>query len=282
MRKTSKLLGFVLASITTFACGSAEDSAALENQDAIGSTSAALTSSQSALQWANTWLQNVVATPSELAENVYTASNPKLVAMSAGVKAANRTVCGTLITRLLQTTGLTASNFYNSFPKSTTSTNCLVGADGGTNSPDAAQYVHKIADCPSTGVVKFTQRATIGEIVAGDILAVAYPERTDISGHVMMVRSAPQTDSSLPAGPDGSTAYAVGIIDSTSTPHGTSTTYPDNRPGAGGVANNQGFGTGTFVVYADSSGAIVATRWSPSDTTRFSTTEHPVAVGGVQ
>lgn len=282
MRKTRKLLGFVLATLTVGACGSAEDSAVLEAQDAIASTSAALTSSQSALQWANTWLHDVVATPAELAENVYTADSPSLVAMSTGVKAANRTVCGTLMTRLIQTTGLTSSNFYNSFPKSTTVTNCLVGSSGGTSSPDAAQYVHKIADCASTGVVKFSKRTTISQIVAGDILAVAYPERTDISGHVMMVRSAPQVDSGLLAGPDGSTGYAVEIIDSTSTQHGTSTTYPDSRPGAGGAANNQGFGTGTFVVYADASGAIVATRWSPTDSTRFSTSEHPVAVGGVQ
>lgn len=282
MRTTSKLLGFFIAIITTGACGSAEDFAALEAQGAIGSTTAALTSSQKAVQWANNWLHDVVTTPAELSENVYTTTTPSLVAMSPGVKAANRTVCGTLMTRLLQATGLTASNFYNSFPKSTTSTNCQVGANGGTNSPDAAQYVHKIADCASTGGIKFTRRGTISEIVVGDILAVAYPERADISGHVMMVRSAPQTDSGLPTGPDGSTAYAVEIIDSTSTPHGTSTTYPDNRPGAGGAANNQGFGTGTFVVYADASGVIVSTRWSPTDSTRYSTSEHPVAIGGVQ
>lgn len=282
MRTTSKLLGFVLVSITAAACGSADDFAAFEAQGAVASTAAALTASQGALGWANGWLHDVVATPAELSENVYTATSPSLVAMAPGVKAANRTVCGTLMTRLLQTTGLTSSNFYNSFPKSTATANCNVGANGGTSSPDASQYVHKIADCASTGTVLFTKRTTVGAIVAGDILAVAYPERTDISGHVMMVRSAPQTDSTLPAGPDGSTAYAVEIIDSTSTPHGTSTTYPDNRPGAGGAANNQGFGTGTFVVYADTMGAIVATRWSPTDSTRYSTTEHPVAVGGVQ
>lgn len=285
---------FILSALlTTAACGQEQDLRAFDREGrspavadsdpAIGSTTHGLTASESALQWANDWLKNVKDQPSRLAENVYTASNPNLVAMATGVSASNRTVCGTLITRLLQTTGLTASNFYNSFPKTTTN-NCNVGTINnvqyGTNSPDAAQYVYKINSCPTTGVVKFQQRTTVGSVVSGDVLAVSFPERTDISGHVMMVRTAPQVDSGLPAGPAGSTAYAVQIIDSTSTPHGTSTTYPDNRPGPNGAANNQGLGTGTFVLYANANGAIVATRWSPTDPTFFTTSDHPVAIGG--
>lgn len=271
----------------TAACGSAEEYQAL-TAEPVAARAAALTASEGALQFANDWLRDVKNEPARLAQNVYTTSTPELVAMAPGVSASNRTVCGTLMTRLLQTTGLTASSFYNSFPKTTTN-GCLVGTGPapdkiqyGTNSPDAAQYVYKINNCASTGPVKFTQRSTITSIAAGDLLAVSFPERTDISGHVMMVRRPPAVDTTLPAGPSGSTPYAVLVIDSTSTPHGTSTTYPDERPGPNGAANTQGFGTGTFVVYVDATGAIVATRWSPTDPDQFSTTAHPVAVGGVQ
>jgi hypothetical protein len=238
---------------------------------------------QLALSWANGWISDVTGATPQLAENVYTTSSPALQRASASVLATNRSVCGTFVSMLIQqSTGLTPNDFYKSFNKAMDNT-CEVGTNSagekkGTNSPNAAQYQYKISKCPSTGPIKFTARATVTAIEAGDVIAVSYPERTDISGHVMLVRSVPVADTGLPAGPAGSTPYAITIIDSTSSPHGSSATYPDWRAGNTG----EGLGTGTFVLYADASGAIVASRWSPTDPTSFDTTAHPLAVGGLQ
>lgn len=242
---------------------------------------------QLALDWANGWISDTTGATPKLSENVYTASMAALSRAVDGTLATNRTVCGTFLTLLVQkSTTLTANDFYKSFNKAMDGT-CEVGTvnvpmvgnvQKGTNSPNAAQYQYKISKCASTGPIKFAARTSLSGIVAGDVLAVSYPERTDINGHVMLVRSAPVADSSLPAGPTGSTPYAVTVIDSTSTPHGSSATYPDTRPGG----NNEGLGTGTFVLYADAGGAIVGSRWSPTDPTFFDTTAHPLAAGGMQ
>ncbi|HEX8107599.1 MAG TPA: hypothetical protein VF516_07705, partial [Kofleriaceae bacterium] len=93
-------------------------------------------------------------------------------------------------------------------------------------------------------------------------------------GHVMIMRSVPVPDGSLPSGPQGSTGYTVEVIDSTSTPHGAT----DWRA----LSAGQGLGHGTFVLYADATGTIVASRWSPSDSTDYDTTIHPLAIGGLQ
>lgn len=255
--------------------------------DETGATAQAVVSAnaQAALDWANGWITEVKADATKLDQNVYTSSMPALERAVGTTKAKNRSVCGTLITQLLQkSTGLVPNDFYKSFNKAMDS--CEVGTvtidkvdyQKGTNSPNAAQYQYKIANCASTGPIKFTARTTITAIELGDIVAVKHPESTTNSGHVMMVRGLPTTDASLPAGPTGSTAYAVSIIDSTETPHGTATGYADWRGGT----LNQGLGHGTFVLYADASGTIVASRWSPSDPTLYDTTAHPISVGGLQ
>lgn len=235
------------------------------------------THTQQALNWANGWISEVIANPGQLAENVYTTSSPVLQRMITGVQPArNRSVCGTFITMLFENSvGWTSSDFFHSFNRNLDS--CLVGTvngtQEGTSSPGAAEYQYKIANCASTGTITFTPRTTITAVQAGDILAVRYPERIDVTGHVMMVRSVPAANTSLPAGPAGSTGYTVEVIDSTSTPHGAG----DWRGGNTG----QGLGTGTFVLYADANGTVIASRWSPSDPSSYDTTTHPLSIGGV-
>lgn len=289
MSVRSTLIGLCgLVSLSAFAAGCQEglpDGA--DSAPQLASAAQALSAhGQSALDWANGWISEVKASPSQLAENVYTTSSPSLERMNGVTKAKNRSVCGTLITQLFQKSiGLSSNDFYKSFNKDMDGT-CDVGTLGadtmnpvqkGTSSPNAAQYRYKIASCASIGPIKFTARAHIADVEAGDVLAVQYPERTDISGHVMLVRTAPVADSALPAGPSGTTAFAVGIIDSTSDPHGTSTNYPDWRGGNTG----QGLGTATYVLYADDNGTIVGSRWSATDPTVYDTTTHPLAIGGL-
>lgn len=270
---------FVGLFMLSVGCGeAAQDAGAPE----VAATAQSLASvhAQDALDWANDWMREVELQPANLSENVYDGDPTALDRMVGTTKARNRTVCGTFVTQLIQKSlGFTSSDFTKSFNKAMDS--CAVkdaaGKNLGTNSPNAAQYRYKIANCASTGTITFTARSTITAIEAGDVLAVSYPERTDISGHVMVVREKPVADTTLLAGPAGSTAYAVEIIDSTSTPHGTSTTYPDWRGGDTG----EGLGHGTFVLYANTlSGAIVASRWSPTDPNLFTTAAHPLAVGG--
>ena len=245
---------------------------------------------QSGLDWANGWIADAVAHPAQVAENVYTttAPAPVLVRMATGVMATNRTVCGTFVTRLFQNSvGYTSSDFYNSFNRAALDNpmpDCQVGTvsgdQKGTTSPDAAQYRWKIASCASVGPIKFTPRATIGAIEAGDVLAMTYTDPAQhhgATGHVMIVRSVPVSSGSLPAGPPGSTGYTVEVIDSTSTPHGATDWRAKNA--------GQGLGYGTFVLYANAAGAIVASRWSPSDSSDpdgDDTTIHPLAIGGLQ
>ncbi|MFO0575874.1 MAG: hypothetical protein U1A78_17895 [Polyangia bacterium] len=288
MSLRTTLLGLVALSA---ACGQPAGLAELDGTDgragtdeaAVATAARALsTRAQQALDWANGWFLDVDGHPEKLAENEYTASSPTLVRAGAGVLASNRSVCGTLVTMLIQnSTGLTSSDFYKSFNKAMDGT-CDVGTVGGvqkgTTSPSAAQYLYKISQCAATGPIKFTAHTTIGAIEAGDVLVVSFPERTDISGHVMVVRAAPVADTSLPAGPSGSTAYAVEVIDSTQTPHGTSATYPDWRGGGTG----EGLGHGTFILYASATGALVASRWSATDPDLFDSSAHPLAAGGLQ
>ena len=71
--------------------------------------------------------------------------------MSGTTSATNRSVCGTLVTQLLQKgAGFTSSNFYNAFNKAMDGT-CEVGTistvQKGTSSPNAAQYRYKIDNC---------------------------------------------------------------------------------------------------------------------------------------
>lgn len=232
---------------------------------------------QLGLDWANGWIDDATAHPDQVTGNVYTTTDPALVRMATGVMATNRTVCGTFITRLYQNSvGYTSSDFLNSFDKSMA--DCQVGSSGrGTTSPDAAQYQRKIASCASVGPIKFTPRATIGAIQAGDVLAMKYTDpdqHSGATGHVMIVRSVPVADASLAAGPAGSTGYTVEVIDSTLTPHGAT----DWRA----LDTKQGLGHGTFVLYASAAGALVASRWSPSHPSYDDTTIHPLAVGGLQ
>jgi hypothetical protein len=237
---------------------------------------------QESLTWAKSWISEVKAQPTQLRDNEYTASDTALERMGTTTKATNRNVCGTFVTKLFQKSlGFTSDDFYKSFNKAmdgSCAAGTVSGVQKGTTSPNAAQYRYKIANCSGTGPIQFTRRATIGEVRSGDLLAVVYPNRTDITGHVMIVRSTPIADTTLPAGPSGSTPYAVKIIDSTSTPHGSSSRYPDWRGGNRG----EGLGSGTYVLYANSSGGIVATRWSPTDSSYTRSSSTTLAIGGLQ
>lgn len=273
------LLGFLF--LMTVGCGEGFEGAPVGADDVASATQELTGTAQAELTWANAWVSEVKAEPSRLAENEYTSSATELERMRSGVMATNRNVCGTLVTQVIQKSiGYDSSDFYHSFNKAMDSceTGTVNGEQKGTSSPNASQYRWKIANCGGTGPIQFTRRDTIGAVRTGDVLAVTYPDRTDITGHVMIVRKTPVVDRTLPAGPSGSTPYAVEILDSTSTPHGSASRYPDWRGGNRG----RGFGYGTFVLYADGDGKIVASRWSATDSTLDRTSTNKLAIGGLR
>ena len=80
-----------LALLLSTGCGqpsSADFDAELTN----ASLRALSQSAQGALAWANAWISEVKAQPSQLTENLYTTSSPALERMSGNLKATNRSV----------------------------------------------------------------------------------------------------------------------------------------------------------------------------------------------
>jgi hypothetical protein len=251
------------------------------------------------LTWANDWLAAAKANPSSVTENVY-GTQPSYITMGNGVLT-NRTVCSSLVVQLMRNAhGLTDADFRNSFPRRTDQGKCEVGStkynDGseyqgqayGTTGPNTAQFNYKIENCSDVGPIRFEKISAVTSIQPGDIMAMRYVNPTpSASGHNMIVRSAPTTAPvhpvtlqpvTLPAGPAGSIAYAVEIVDSTSGNHGNGTVLPDTRPGA--VNNTGGVGTGYFILYADSvTQAIVASRWSVNSADLDLVSTHPITVG---
>lgn len=95
---------------------------------------------------------------------------------------------------------------------------------------------------------KRIQRAD--QVRAGDIIVMGKQPSTRFVGHAVIVAEAPQRLT------DGS--YAVRIIDSTGTPHGSADTRLTDRRAQG----HSGLGEGTIQLRVGSSGLITGAAWS--------------------
>jgi hypothetical protein len=192
-------------------------------------------------------------------DNEY-ASTPSFIAWGGHDGAAqtkNRSVCATFLTLLLaRSYGLTGADF---------------AAWMGSASPSAGVYYEAVA-----GENGFHAVATAPAIEVGDILAIEYPGgSSSSSGHVMVVTGAPLLRAPTAPVIQGTSQYEVTIIDSSSSPHGSS----DTRMLAGS-AFDTGIGEGTFRLYTDSSGAIVGHTWSTeSGSTYYNQADRPLAAG---
>jgi hypothetical protein len=150
----------------------------------------------------------------------------------------------------------------------------------GSSSPYADEWYKAIDTQASdhSSLIAFVKRSTVADIHAGDILASKYTVGGD-TGHAMTVGSITLTASGITPphpipGVSAVNQYRVKIFDSTDSPHGSYATnpYPDSRYKkqlSGGVyVDDQGLGSGTIVLYEDSStGAVVAWAWNVSSTT---------------
>ncbi len=122
----------------------------------------------------------------------------------------------------------------------------------------------------------FVRRGTVDAIEPGDVVAIKYLDGTsDVSGHTMIARARPVLRPGSEPLLAGTRQYALAVVDSTSSPHGTG----DSRTAPGRPAGT-GAGVGTLRLYADDGGRIVGYTWSLSKSSVFyAPTERSLVAG---
>ncbi|WP_437588176.1 hypothetical protein [Sorangium sp. So ce1000] len=142
----------------------------------------------------------------------------------------------------------------------------------GSMSPNAALYHDRIID-----EVGFEQIVTVSEIEAGDIVAIEYPAGSTASGHVAIAAGAPVFRAATYPFVTGTTQYALTVLDSSTTGHGTA----DTRRNADG-SWHPGVGRGVMRLYANSNGGIVGHAWSTqSGSTYYGSQVRDIVVGRI-
>jgi ABC-type amino acid transport substrate-binding protein len=173
------------------------------------------------------------------AHNVY-GSHPTEVVWAdpaAGTAASNRSVCSSFISHLLERV----------YGLSTARLDALTGR----RNPHAREYYEAIV--AQRG---FDRILTVDAVRPGDIIALSYPPGSGATGHVMLVDAPPKLREATAPLLAGTRQFAVVVIDSSHSVHGLADTR--GTPAQHGT----GVGRGTFRLYADSAGTIVASAWS--------------------
>ena len=171
--------------------------------------------------------------------NVY-GSHPTEVVWAdpaAGIPARNRSVCSSFFSHLLERVyGVTRER--------------LAELTGKRN-PHARDYYEAIV--AQRGFIRIP---TVGAIRPGDVIALSYPPGSGATGHVMLVDAPPTLREATAPLLAGTRQFAVVVIDSSHSVHGLADTR--GTPAQHGT----GVGRGTFRLYVDSAGTIVASAWS--------------------
>ena len=176
-------------------------------------------------------------------------STSQVVWPAPGVTASNKTVCGQFVTRLIQKSyNRTDSDFFR----------CI-----GSTSPYAKTYhdwFKSNQTCSSALAhqhVKATVVNKVSDWLAGDLIAIKnITVEANNTGHMAMVSAAPVVLWEA----NGVRAYAVDVIDSTSSPHDTLDTRV-TRPD--GNHDDTGVGEGTMLIFASSQNDTVTGHcWS--------------------
>lgn len=131
----------------------------------------------------------------------------------------------------------------------------------GTRRPTAERYHDAIAEGRGFMAVR-----AVDDLRPGDVIAIKYLTRHDNTGHIMMVVEPPRRmSSSLPL-VQGTSQWAVGVIDSSESGHGpTDTRY---KRGADG-RDHDGLGRGVVRLYANAQGEVAGFSWSTLKSSRF-------------
>lgn len=187
------------------------------------------------LIWADELVTNIAP------ENNEYGSGPSYVQW-AGVNGAteyrSRSLCSTFVTNVLkQAYGLSTQDIVAWF---------------GSTSPNAILYHNRIVN-----EIGFEEIRMVDEIVAGDIVAIKYPEGSSVTGHVAITAGAPVPRVATTPIVPGTTQYEITILDSSSTGHGLTDTRITWRG-----SWHAGVGKGVMRLYANRSGVIVGYTWS--------------------
>lgn len=138
----------------------------------------------------------------------------------------------------------------------------------GRNRPIAKTYTDAIAINS-----KFARKSNIANIVAGDVIAVKYPDGDPTSGHVLLAASAPVLRTSSSPIISSTKQYEVEVIDCANSGHGS--TDPRN------IGNYSGVGRGIMRIYTNISGdSLYGHTWSTaSNSTYYSQSSRKLEVG---
>jgi len=123
----------------------------------------------------------------------------------------------------------------------------------GKRRPLASDYFEAISQQSNFRLI-----TSIGNVRAGDIIAIRYPPGTnENSGHIMIIAGTPTSRKSTKPEIDGTEQWEVSVIDSSESGHGKTDTRhkPDGTFG-------QGVGQGILRLYSRSGGEIVGYSWS--------------------
>jgi hypothetical protein len=154
----------------------------------------------------------------------------------------------------------------------------------GCSSPIADRYYDTIVD--QNG---FTVVGTVSSVGAGDLIAIRNSDAgcydltcsnfqgCSSSGHVALVASSPIRRSSTSPVISGTTQYAVTVVDSSASYHGsTDTRYRAESDGS----DDSGVGRGVMRLYANSNGNVVGHTWSSfSNSAYYAQSTRPLVVG---
>jgi hypothetical protein len=161
----------------------------------------------------------------------------------------------------------------------------------GSGSPFAQDYYSTFT---GTNIPpQFTRIGNVASLYQGAIIAIKYTDDTGATGHVMVVAGAPQLYNR--DGNPATTEYAIPVLDSTDTPHGVATTYPNSTywkfpdTRISSLSSNpptteySGAGEGHIFIQVDSSGAPAGYWWGPNEnvTSEFHpVSQRPIAMAG--
>ena len=112
----------------------------------------------------------------------------------------------------------------------------------------------------------FREIRLLADVLPGDVLAVKYSNRTDSTGHIMLVSERPRRIAPQEPVVAATEQWEVPVIDSSHSGHGpTDTRY---RRGSNGK-DHDGLGSGVFRIYTDPQGHVAGFSWSVSKASKF-------------
>ena len=127
--------------------------------------------------------------------------------------------------------------------------------------PSARRYHDAIV-----GERGFREIRLLSEALPGDILAVKYMNRTDSTGHVMLVSDRPRRIAPEEPVVAQTEQWEVPVIDSSHSGHGPTDTRHGRGPNG---KDHDGLGSGVFRIYSDPEGRVAGFSWSATRASKF-------------